>query len=135
MSMNIPEEQILYASILYYGGLVGIGFLAVAFALYISGVMPPYVPPQELPDLWTHDTHEYLTKTGIPTGWGWIGMVTYGDIFNLLALAFLAVITIICYIAIIPALIRKRDTIYVVFAVLEIVILLLAASGVLQAGH
>jgi len=132
---KVPEEQIVYANILYYGGIVGIIFMAITFAIYVSGNLPAYVAPSELPELWIHDTHEYLEQTGIPTGWGWIGLVTYGDILNLVALAFLGVITIVCYIAVIPILVRKRDFIYVIFAVAEVVILLLAASGLLQAGH
>lgn len=132
---KVPKEQVVYANILYYGGIAGIIFLAIAFALYVSGTLPSYVSPHELPELWTHETHEYIEKTGIPIGWGWINMVIYGDIFNLLALAFLAAITIICYMVVIPVFLKKRDFIYVVFALAEIVILLLAASGILQAGH
>jgi len=133
--VKVPEEQIIYANILYYGGLAGIIFMAITFAIYVSGTLPAYVPPSELPELWVHETHEYLEETGMPTGWDWIKLVTYGDVLNLVALAFLGVITIVCYITIIPVLLRKRDFIYIVFAVAEVIILLLAASGILQAGH
>ena len=133
--VKVPEEQIVYANILYYGGLSGIIFMAITYIIYISGVLPVYVPLSELPELWVHGTHEYIEKTELPTGWGWIELVTYGDVLNLVALAFLAFITVICYIAIIPVLLRKKDLIYVVLAVAEIIILLLAASGILQAGH
>ncbi len=71
----------------------------------------------------------------MPTGWGWLELVSYGDVLNFLPLAFLAVITIVCYITIIPVLLRKKDVIYVAIALIEVVVLLLAASGILQAGH
>lgn len=132
---KVPEEQIIYANILYYGGLAGIIFMAVTFAVYVSGVLPTYVPLSELPELWKHETHHYLEETGMPTGWGWLELVSYGDVLNFLPLAFLAVITIVCYIAIIPVLLRKKDVIYVTIALIEVVVLLLAASGILQAGH
>ncbi|AAB89687.1 predicted coding region AF_1562 [Archaeoglobus fulgidus DSM 4304] len=132
---KVPEEQIIYADILYYGGLIGIIFMAITFAIYVSGTLPSLVKPEELTELWTHDTHYYLEETGLPTGWGWINYVTYGDVLNFVALAFLAMITIICYLAIIPVLLKKKDIIYTILAIAEVIILLLAASGLLQAGH
>jgi hypothetical protein len=132
---KVPEEQIIYAEILYYGGLIGIIFMAITLAIYVSGTLPSVVELSELPELWSYDTHHYLEETGLPTGWGWVAYVTYGDVLNFVALAFLALITIICYLAIIPVLLKKKDIVYTILAIAEVIILLLAASGLLQAGH
>jgi hypothetical protein len=51
-----------------------------------------------------------------------------------LPIAFLSLLTIICYLSIIPILISKKDTAYVIFAILEVVILIFAASGILGTG-
>jgi hypothetical protein len=44
-------------------------------------------------------------------------------------------VTIICYLAIFPVLWRNNDKVYAVFALLEALILALAASGFLAVGH
>ncbi len=132
---EVPREQIVYANILYYGSLIGMAFLTLTFALYILGIFPSFIDLADLPELWTHDTHHLVKSTDLPIGWGWVALLNYGDILNLLALAFLAFLTILCYLAIIPMLVKKRDWVYVMIALAEVVILLLAASGILQAGH
>ncbi len=53
---------------------------------------------------------------------------------NFIPIAFLSGLTIICYLAIVPGLLRKKDTPYVILAILEIVVLCVAASGILGTG-
>jgi len=80
--------------------------------------------------------HEYLEKSGMEVGWAWFGKLQYGDMLNFVPIAFLSLLTIICYIALIPGLIRKKDVPYTVIALLEIIVLLVAASGILgTSGH
>jgi hypothetical protein len=67
-------------------------------------------------------------------GWAWFGNLQFGDMLNFLPIAFLSLLTIICYLAILPGLIRKKDTAYVVIAILEIIVLAVAASGILGTG-
>ena len=43
--------------------------------------------------------------------------------------------TIVCFLGIVPTLVRKKDKAYVVMALLEVAILTLAASGILAVGH
>ncbi len=132
---EITEEQKLYSIILYYGSLIGITLLAIGFGMYVSGVHPPYVEYETVVELWDKDTHTFVEEVNMPTGWGWLRLVNYGDVLNLLMLAFLATLTIVCYILIIPVLLKKRDVVYTIIALAEVAILLLAASGVLQVGH
>ena len=133
--VEVPEEQKIYAGILYYGSIIGIILLTVTFILYITGIAPPYIPYEKLTELWTKSTHHLIEETNIPTGWAWISLVHYGEFLNLLVLAVLALLTIGCYLAIIPVFVRKKDWIYTILAVIEIFVLLLAASGILQVGH
>jgi len=49
--------------------------------------------------------------------------------------AILAGVTILCYLSIIPILLRQRDWVYAVLALFEVLILALAASGILAVGH
>lgn len=77
----------------------------------------------------------YIELTNTPIGWEWLRLVMYGDFLNLLLLTFLSFLTIVCYLAIIPLLVAKKDFIYFVIALVEVLVLLLAASGLIVAGH
>lgn len=137
------EEQLLYARLLAWGTYAGLATLIVTFTLYILGTLTPSIPIQELPNYWTLSAHEYLEAVNqqflhrehLVTGWRWIWVLNRGDYLNFLGIAFLALVTIVCYASIVPTLLRKRDWIYSGIALLEILILVLAASGILKVGH
>ncbi len=129
------EEQRLYADLLDKGMKIGLVMLVVTFGLYVSGIMEPKVPVEELPSYWSLSVHDYLQQTGIGTGWSWLGNLGKGDLLNFTGIAFLAAVTIVCYLAIVPSLLRKKDMPYVVLALIEVAVLALAASGILKAGH
>ena len=61
-------------------------------------------------------------------------MLGKGDFLNFVGIAFLAGVTIPCYIRIIPILFAKKDTTYAILAIVEVLVLALAASGILKAG-
>jgi len=134
MTLKASEEQVLYAKILNAGMLIGLGSLVIAFILYCIGFTKPLIPLEKVQTYWVMSVHDYLKQSGIQTGWAWLGNLKYGDMFTFIPIAFLSLLTIICYIAIIPGLIRKKDTAYVVIAILEVAVLALAASGILSAG-
>jgi hypothetical protein len=137
------EDQLLYASILAKGMYLGLGLLLVTFLLYISGILKPGIPIEELPNYWTLSAHEYLLavnqdflhRDGIIIGWGWMALLGLGDYLNFVGIALLAGVTVVCYAGILPNLLRKRDWIYGTIAVLEILVLVLAASGLVSVGH
>lgn len=128
------EEQLKYAGILDAGMKIGFVVLCISFALYITGVMTPHVPIKDLPKYWTMPVKEYLKATDIHPGWSWLHHVGKGDFSNFIGIGFLAGVTIICYLAIIPIFIKKKDTTFLIIAILEVLVLLLASSGVLRAG-
>ncbi len=137
------EEQLLYANILQVGMYIGLTLLLVTFALYASGIVAPAVPVERLPEYWTLDVHEYLEATNRDhlhhehpiSGWSWLQVLDKGDYLNFIGIALLSGVTIVCFLGIVPTLIRKQDRAYVVMALLEVVILTLAASGILAVGH
>jgi len=134
MALKATEEQVLYAKILNIGMLIGLIGLVVAFVLYASGILEPLIPLEKVQSYWILSVHEYLEQSGIQAGWAWFGNMQFGDMLNFLPIAFLSLLTIVCYTAIIPGLIRKKDTAYVVIAFLEIIVLAVAASGILGTG-
>jgi hypothetical protein len=134
MAPQATEEQILYADILNKGMLIGLLGLVVTFIIYATGILSPKIPLGDVQNYWVMPVSEYLAKSGIHAGWAWLGNLGYGDMLTFLPIAFLSLLTIVCYLAILPGLIRKKDTAYVVLAIVEVIVLTVAASGILGSG-
>ena len=137
------EEQLLYARILEAGMYFGLALLFVTYALYLLGIVAPGIPVAELPRYWEMNVHDYLEAVNadhlhqehVVTGWSWLSVLGHGDYLNYLGIAVLSAVTIVCFVGIVPTLIRKGDKAYAAMALLEVAILTLAASGLLAAGH
>lgn len=132
--LKASEEQVAYAKLLDLGMKFGLIMLVVTFIIYLFGIFTPHIPVNDLPKYWSLPVKEYLKATNIHTGWSWIYLLGKGDFLNFTGIAFLSGITIICYMRIIPILFRKKDTVYAVLAIMEVLVLVLAASGILKAG-
>ncbi len=134
-TLEASPEQLRYAGILEKGMYIGLLLLLITFAIYAFGVMKPYIPLEKISSFWGMNVHDYLHHAKINNGWGWVAMLKYGDFINFIGVAILAGVTIICYLTIIPILLRNEDKVYALLAFLEVVILSLAASGILAVGH
>jgi hypothetical protein len=131
---RLAEEQVAYANLLDTGMKVGLLLLVLTFVTYTTGLLAPHVPLDDLPRYWSMPVRQYLAATGVHPGWGWLQRLGQGDFLNFAGIAFLAGVTIACYAAIIPIFLRKRERIYAGLAVVEVVVLALAASGLLGGG-
>lgn len=139
---HVTEEQLLYARILAAGMYTGLALLLVTFTLYVTGLVEPAVPIGDLPGYWTMNVDAYLEvvnanhlqRDHVLTGWWWLSALNRGDFLNFVGIVVLATVTVICFLGIVPTLVGKRDWVYAAMAVVEIVILALAASGILVAG-
>ena len=132
--LRATEEQLAYAKLLDIGMKLGLLTLIITFFIYVFGIFSPHIPLGELSNYWKLPVKEYLKAADIHTGWSWVSMVGKGDFLNFIPIVFLAGVTILCYIRITPILFRKKDTIYAVLAIVEVLVLVLAASGVLKSG-
>ncbi len=133
-ALRATPEQILYARILELGMYIGLFILLITVGLYAFGVMEPYIPLDKISEYWSMNVNDYLRHANIKAGWAWTGMLKYGDFINFIGIAILAGTTIFCYAAIVPTLLKNKDTVYAVLAILEVIILSVAASGILGAG-
>lgn len=134
MEIKVAEEQVLYSKILNRGMLIGLIGLAITFLIYATGLIDPLIPREEVAKYWVMPVHEYLSQSGIEAGWAWLGNINYSDMLNFVPIAFLSLLTIFCYISILPALIRKKDKAFIFIVIAEIVVLSVAASGILGSG-
>jgi len=134
MAQQATVEQLLYANILNKGMMCGLLGLVITFIIYGTGILKPMIPLEQVQHYWVMPVSQYLQESGIHAGWAWLGNLGYGDMLTFVPIAFLSLLTIICYAAIIPGLLRKKDTTYVALVVIEIIVLSVAASGLLGSG-
>lgn len=139
---NPAQEQIAYAKLLDASMKYGLVLVIATFLVYLFATVMPmsflssHVAVNDLPKYWTMPVHDYLQQANMKSGWSWLGMINKADILNFVGIAFLSGITLICYARIIPITWRQRDYIFTVIASLEVLVLTLAASGILKAaGH
>jgi len=134
ITVKASGEQLIYANILNKGMIIGVVILLITYAIYVTGILPTFISVEDVPKTWHYSVAQYVHKYGAPTGWNWMGEITKGDYLNFVGIAILAAVSIACYIAILPGLFRKKDTVLVVIVILEILVLTFAASGILKSG-
>jgi hypothetical protein len=129
-----PPEQVLYSTMLFYGCWGSLALMAVTYGLYVLGVLTPHVPLETVARLWSQPVKIYLEQGNVPTGWGWFKLIGQGDFLNFTGIVLLAGMTILCYVPLIGAYMKKKEPIFATVAVLEILVLLFAASGIVGSG-
>jgi hypothetical protein len=131
----VTREQLAYADVLETGLSIGRYFLAGTFILYALGITTPKVLLSELTANWSLPAEQYSSRVGVGTGWSWIKLVHYGDYLTFLGIAFLASVTAVCYLRLLPISLRDKDRSFSMILMLQIFVLLLAGSGLLALGH
>jgi hypothetical protein len=127
----VAVEQQIYARWLDVCTRIGLAVLIAGFGAYVSGLLDPLVPPRELVRLWSLPVDRYIAATGAPAGWDWLRLLAKGDYLNFVGIAVFASATIVCYARIVPALIAQGERLHVALAVVQVLILLAAASGLI----
>lgn len=128
------KEQIIYANLLFIGMLAGIVIMLITYAIYLTGMLSAHVDLQVISANWGKGIHEYLEITHSPQGWGWLALLGKGDFLNYIGFVLLALMTIFCYAVLVRGYARQKDWIFTAISILEILVLALAASGLLGAG-
>ena len=131
----ISDDQAAYARVLAPAKYVALIVLAVTFAIYILEIRPAHVPPGDLHRYWTMPSGEYLRSVDLQPGWGWAGKLGASDLTNNLGICLLASVSVLAYLRVIPIFARKRRWPLLAIAVAEVLVMLLAASGLIVAGR
>jgi len=105
-----PEDE-RYCRPLCCGSIVGFVLLAVTYVVYVSGVVPPRIRIADTPKFWGLCVKDYLEKTDLPNGWGWVRMLNQGDMLNFVSIAFLGCVTVPCLLSVVPVSIRRAKEI------------------------
>ncbi len=131
----MSPDQLAYADLLDVGVTIGRFVLAGMFIIYVLGFVAPKVPLSKLPHYWSLPADQYSSLVGVGTGWSWLKLVGHSDYMNFLGIAFLVSLTAACYVRVLPFSLRRKDYWFSAILMLEVVILALAASGLLAVGH
>ena len=127
--------QATYARWLDVATRVGFAISLAAFLVYVSGVMEPFVPLEQLPRLWSLSAAQYAAATGSPAGWGWLGMLGKADYLNLAAVALFGIVTLACYARIVPLLFAAGERLQAFIALAQVIVLAAAAAGFFTGGR
>ena len=133
-TVSPSEEQMRYADLLRILSRSGLVFLIGGFFIYVSGLVPVITPLEQVPNLLQLRATDFIRETGMPTGWDWINNLGKGEVISNLGVLYLSFATIICFLAILPIAVKKRDISYTTIIIMEIIILILATCGILTVG-
>ncbi|CAA7599932.1 membrane af1562 transmembrane [Acididesulfobacillus acetoxydans] len=129
---EVSLEQNRYASILLVCSWAGIFVMSVTFLLYMGGLFNPVIEPSQIPRYWQMNVHQYALATHAPNGWTWLGLLNHADYLCLVGLAFLGTVSVLGYVSLLIDYLRKKDVPYIAMVSLEIVVIVLAASGIIH---
>jgi len=127
-------EQKRYGAVLNMMMKIGFVILVITFILYLTGMPKPSIPVEDVSANWSLKVDDYLEVTGIEKGWSWTKHLGQSDFLTFAPIAFLSSITVLCYLSIMPILLKRKDYVFCTIAFLEVMILVLAASGLLKTG-
>jgi hypothetical protein len=101
----------------------------------LSGVTEPLIPLGHLPQVWSLPLERYLAATGAPTGWQWLRVLVNGDYANFAGIATLGLVTLVCYLRLLAALLSRGERTLAIVAALQVAVLGAAAAGLFTGGH
>ena len=133
-ALKPSREQLIYANLLIIGVWAGIIILFITYAIYLAGLLPPHIEISIIPGIWGKGVDEFLEITHSPHGWAWVSMLNKGDFLNYIGFVLLALMTILCYLVLVRGYIRQKNWLFATIAILEIIVLSLAASGIFGGG-
>jgi hypothetical protein len=128
------EVQEIYARWLDFATRAGFAASLLAFLLYVSGAAEPFLALEALPRYWQLPVGEFLRQTGAPAGWRWLALLGSADYLNLACMALLCLVTLLCYLRVVPALLGLGERLQAALALAQVVVLLVAASGFFAGG-
>ena len=118
------DTQLILARLYRYTSIIGLLIMTAAFILYTSGILPSSVPSDKVGSYWHLDSGAYAEKTGNPVGWNFLRNLTSGESLSFGSLVFMAVAVIVCLTIMIAVFLRKREKLFALIVLLQVVVLL-----------
>lgn len=128
-------RRMAYAALLHRCVNAGFLMLLVAFGLYASGLIEAHVPLETMAAQWHLSAPAFMAANQLEGGWSWLRLIHRGDYLCMAGLAFLALTTVFCYLRVLPFFLREKKHTLAVIIVIEVAVLLIAASGIFSIAH
>ena len=135
MKSASDRVQTAYARLLVWLVRIGLSFIFAAFGLYALEIRPSAITLAEVPELWTLSADELSEAADVALGWSWVAGIADGRVLSFASLVVFPAGTIVLITIAVALYLRDRDRTYALVAALESVILIVAATGILSAGH
>lgn len=127
--------ELTYARWLAWCTGIALTALVATFFAYLFQMSEPLIALERLPQVWGLPVDRFREATGGPAGWGWVRFAARGDYANLIGVTLLGLVTVVCYLRILPLLVRQGERTLALLAAAQVLVLLAAASGLLAGGH
>ena len=128
---QLGGAQALFARWLDLGTKLALVLLTASFVVYVTGLVPAQLSPEALAKLWGLPLRDYLSAAGAPVRWDWLPLAGRSDYLNYAGIVLLVSIVALAYLRMLPPLARHSRA-FAGIAALEILVLLAAASGLLN---
>jgi Fe2+ transport system protein B len=128
------EIETKYGRILHYLVLAGFLFLGATFLIYAFALLPSYMDAHRVPQVWHLPADEAVAETARPQFRAWVTNLNRADLLSLGSLAVLSAVTPVGFLFLLVLFLRRRDFAYAAMVAAEIVVLILAATGIVG-GH
>jgi hypothetical protein len=133
--LHANRIQLTYATVLSWTSTLGIVFVAAGYLVYVFQLLPSTVSPSEVAMHWHLRAVELHKIVPVPSGWDWIYQLGRGDVVSYASVVYLSSVTMLCLLVIIPLFLKEKDMIYAVMTVLQVLVLVFAAAGIISGGH
>jgi uncharacterized membrane protein len=111
--------------------------MVLGYLLYLTELPPLSVPIETIAGNWHLSSARMQAKLHLPCGWSCFSSsagLMHGDVVSYMSIIFLSMATVLCLATAIMAFFREKNHLYSSIATVQIVVLLIAASGILSAG-
>ncbi len=133
--LHANRIQLTYATVLSWTSTLGIIFVVAGYLVYVFQLLPSTVPPSEVAMHWGLRAAELHKIVPVPSGWDWIYQLGRGDVLSYASVVYLSSVTMLCLAVIIPLFLKEKDMIYSVMTLLQVLVLVFAAAGIVSGGH
>ena len=133
--LHANRIQLTYATVLSWTSTLGIIFVVAGYLVYVFQLLPSTVSPSEVAMHWHLRAAELHKIVPVPSGWDWIYQLGRGDVLSYASVVYLSSVTMLCLAVIIPLFLKENDVIYAVMTLLQVLVLVFAAAGIVSGGH
>ncbi|MBN1929074.1 MAG: DUF1634 domain-containing protein [Chlorobiaceae bacterium] len=130
--------QLLYARTLDLLSHAVIVSMAAGYALYLTGLLPLSIPIETVAANWHLSAADMQAVLRQPSGWNFLdtpGGVLHGDVVSYMSVILLALATLICLAVAVVIYFSEKNRLFFAIALGQLLVLAVAASGIMAAGR